>query len=41
MLPLLMREDEAVQFVFDASPLWNVLGHQSDKLIVVLFLDHM
>ena len=41
MLPFLMREYKAVQLVFDASPLGNVLGHHSDKLFVVLFLDHM
>ena len=39
MLPFLMREYKAIQLIFDASPLRNVLGHESDKLIIVLFLN--
>lgn len=41
MLPLLMRKHEAVQLVFYASPLGNVLGHECYKFLAVLFLDHM
>lgn len=36
-----MREDEAVELIFDAAPFRNVLGHKADKLVVMLFLDHV
>lgn len=41
MPPFLVREDEAVELVFDTAPLGNVLSHKADKLIVMFFLDHM
>ena len=36
-----MREDEAVELIFDTAPFRNVLSHKAHELVVVFFLDHM
>jgi hypothetical protein len=36
-----MREDKTVQFLFFASPLGQILSHECNKTLIVLFLDQM